>query len=190
MNSPENNIASSTRSVMGHAAHAGLPMGLYLTAVSMCLLGSLKVDVLPILMLPLVCGIPIVLYRLMKRTCTEDPSCCRVSSLWLMGIYTFIFGSLICALVSNLYIVFIEPGFVKDYIMMAIRDLESSPNAEAFASQIDLMHRAVEGHALPGSMQFVASMAWTTCFFGSLLSLITARVLTWRRASKRSGFPG
>ena len=160
-------------------------MGIYLSAMSLCLLGSLRIDFLSLLILPLVCALPVVLYRLMRAVFDAEPSCRRVSSLWLMGIYTFIFGSLICALVSDVYILTVEPGFVKDYIMRAIHDMEAQPDSAMFSSQIELMHRAVESRALPGCLQFIASMAWSTCFFGSLLSLFMAWLLMARSSYRR-----
>lgn len=153
-------------------------MGLYLTVISMCLLASLRVEVLPLLILPLLCGVPLVLWRILRRICDQEPAYRRLSPLWLAGIYTFIFGTLICCLISALYIVLAEPRFVSDYIAGALRALEGRPDAEAFGSQIDLMHRAIEGKVLPGSLQFVASMGWATCFFGSMLSLIEAFLLS------------
>lgn len=176
------------KSVFMYAAEVGVPMGLYLTAMSMCLLASLKFPGLPVLVLPLMCGVPVVLYFLMRRVRDTDERCRRVSSLWLMGIYTFIFGSLICALVSDLYVMFAEPHFVRDYVALALQELESAPDPSQFASQTDLLRSALNSHALPGNMQFIASMGWATCFAGSLLSLITAAILAPRRPRPVSGF--
>lgn len=185
MSSPENE--KKEKSVFLYAAEAGVPMGIYLTAMSMCLLASLRIDSLPLLLLPLLLGLPAVLYFLMRRVRDIDPRCRRVAPLWLMGIYTFIFGTLICVLVSDLYIMWAEPHFVTDYISRAIADMKSLPAAPQLSEQADLLQAALDSHALPSSMQFVASMGWATCFFGSMLSLLMAALLTFRAPGRLSG---
>ena len=87
-----------TKSVYKYAAEAGVPMGLYLTAMSACLLLSLRLPQLPVLMFPLLFGLPFFTAWLLRRIASDAPHYNKVSALWLAGIYTFIFGSLICCL--------------------------------------------------------------------------------------------
>lgn len=175
------NDMNRPRSAFSYAAHAGLPMGIYLSVLSLCVLASLRLDFLPMLILPLLIGVPVILFFMMRRTAADNPSLRRLSPLWLMGIYTFIFGSLICALVSNLYIMMVEPDFVARYLEQTIINMESLSDAGEFDAQISMMREALAKNTLPGSMQFVSTMAWSTCFFGSILSLLIAAILSVRR---------
>lgn len=169
------------KSIYKYAAEAGVPMGFYLTVMSACLLLSLRVPQLPALLPLLFMGLPFFTGMLLKRIATETPAYMKVSALWLAGIYTFIFGSLICCLLSALYLTFVEPGFITRYMQQAIDTISASPAAANYGQSIDVMQRAIDSHMLPSGLEFVVSMAWATCFAGSFISLAVALVLTRRR---------
>lgn len=166
------------RSIYKLAAEAGLPTGLYLSVMSGCLLMSIKMPSLPMLLLPLCIGFPFLLWIMMKKISKEEPSYSKFSSLWLGGIYTVIFGTLICMFLSSLYIVGIEPGFVGLYIQNAIATVEASPFAAEYQSTVALMQEALNAHILPSGLEFLTTMAWFTCFTGSILSLGIALIMS------------
>lgn len=166
------------KSVYKYAAEAGVPVGLYLTLMSACLLGSIKLPILPMMLLPLAIGFPFLLWIMLKRIGKEEPAYQKLSSLWLCGIYTVIFGTLICMLLSGLYVTFVEPSFVHSYMMNAIEAIEQSPMATDYESTTTLMKDAIAARILPTGMQFISSMAWFTCFIGSLISLGVAFIMT------------
>ena len=166
------------KSIYKYASEAGLPTGLYLTIMSACLLLSVKIPFLPMLTLPLAIGFPFLLLALMRKIKREEPSYSKFSSLWLGGIYTVIFGTLICMFLSALYLVFVEPGFVHQYVNNALLAVEESPFADQYESSVALMREAMEAHILPSGLEFLSSMAWLTCFIGSILSLIIALIMS------------
>ena len=166
------------KSIYKYASEAGLPAGLYLTLMSACLLMSVKIPALPLLILPLGIGFPFVLFNLMKRIAKSETSYSKFSSLWLGGIYTVIFGTLICMFLSALYITFVEPGFVHIYVDNALKAIESSPMADQYESSIILMREAMEARILPSGLEFLTTMAWFTCFIGSILSLMIAMIIS------------
>lgn len=172
-----------SKSVYKYSAESGLPVGLYLTAISFCFLLSLDVPFLPLLIMPLVFGFPFLLGWQVRRMAVAEPSYRKVSALWLCGIYSVIFGSMICALFSALYLVFVNPSFLEQYVVNALSVIEASPVAPEYADEITMMHRALDMRMIPGGMQFVASVGWLTCFAGSLLSLAIAFILSrsWQR---------
>lgn len=177
------------KSVYSYAAESGVPMGLYLTLMSACLLLSVRIPVIQTFLLPLLIGLPFLTFVLMRRMAVRNPSYRKISALWLSGIYTYIFGSLICTLLSSLYIIGVEPHFVVVYVENAISDMESSPLAAEYASQADMMRRAVDNHMLPTGLQFIASIAWGTCFLGSVLSLVIACIMGRpRKNTVKAGF--
>ncbi len=165
------------RSIYSYAAEAGLPVGLYLSIMSACLLMSLRIEALPMLLLPLAAGFPVMLGFIMRRISRDEPSYMKISALWLGGIYSVIFGTLICCLLSALYLMFVDPGFIHSYVGSAIESIESSPMASEYAATTALMREAMEAHILPTSMEFVITMGWFTCFAGSMLSLLLAVVI-------------
>lgn len=178
------------KSIYKYASEAGLPAGLYLTLMSACLLLSVKMPALPILLLPLALGFPVVLWFLMRRIIQAEPSYNKFSSLWLGGIYTVIFGTMICMFLSALYIVGIEPGFVHLYVSQALEAMEASPMASEYQATTTLIHEALEAHILPTGLEFITTIAWFTCFSGSIISLILAFIMsrTTKKAATRQ-FP-
>lgn len=175
------------KSIYKYAAEAGMPVGIYLSAMSACLLLSNKIPFLPTLLLPLAIGFPFVLWMTMKKIGQEQPSYQKFSTLWLGGIYTVIFGTLICMLFSGVYITFFEPGFVHNYVTNAIMTVEESSMAEDYQSTLILMRDAIEAKILPTGMQFITTMAWFTCFTGSILSLVISLLIT--KTGKKT-YPG
>lgn len=166
------------KSIYRYASEAGVPVGLYLTLMSACLLLSVKVAAAPLLILPLCIGFPFVLWFQIKKISREEPSYNKFSSLWLGGIYTVIFGTLICMFFSAIYIVFCEPNFVHLYVTNALDAIESSPMAGEYEASVAMMREAMEAHILPTGLQFLMTMAWTTCFVGSILSLFMALIMS------------
>lgn len=170
-----------TKSIYKYAAESGLPAGLYLTLMSGCFLLSVEVPSLQMLILPLAIGFPILMAVMMRRLCRREPSYMRTSALWLFGIYTVIFGTLICCLFTALYLVAVDPGFLGRYVATALAAMESSSAAGQYADTIDLMRRAMDSKLLPTPTEFVSTMGWLTCFAGSVLSLILALIITATR---------
>ncbi|MCH5227559.1 MAG: DUF4199 domain-containing protein [Muribaculaceae bacterium] len=166
------------KSIYKYASEAGLPAGLYLTLMSACMLLSIKVPALPVLILPLGIGFPILLWSLMKKISREEPAYNKFSSLWLGGIYTVIFGTMICMFLSALYIVLVEPSFVHLYVNNALIAVESSPLAGEYEASIEMMRKAIDAHVLPSGLEFLTTLAWFTCFCGSILSLFLALLMS------------
>ena len=175
------------KSIYKYASEAGLPAGLYLTVMSACLLLSVKFPGLPLVLFPLALGFPFILWMLMKRITREEPSYNKFSSLWLGGIYTVIFGTLICMFLSAIYIVVFEPGFVQLYVNNAIQAVESTPMADQYQQTITLMKEAMDAHLLPSGLEFLTTMAWFTCFAGSILSLVLSFIMvkTGKKVSRQ-----
>lgn len=171
-------MSQTRKSVYFYAAEDGIQFGLYLSILSFCLLGSVRVPQLPILIIPLVAGIPFILWRFMKKIWRRENNLHTVSAMWIGGISLFIFGSLVCGLVSATYILLLEPDFIINYVNQTVSTIENSTMAADYAIHTEMMHRGMEKHLLPTSMQFVLSMVWVTSFIGSVFSLLCAIVFT------------
>lgn len=161
-----------------------MPIGILLTAMSACMLMGLRYPALTSLILPLAIIFPVILWALLRQVARKEPDYLKVSALWLGGIYTIIFGTIICMLFSATYIFYVEPGFVYEYVTAAIASIESSPLRDEYAPTTALMREAIDARILPSGMEFVTTMGWTTCFFGSVLSLIIATIIVNTRKRK------
>lgn len=174
-----------TKSVYKYAAESGVPVGLYLICISTCFLLSLKVGLLQMLILPLVIGFPFLLGYRMKRLANMEPQYNRFYPLWLFGIYSVIFGTLICMLYSSLYLVFIDPSFISNYVAESIEGIKALPSSEHYEATIEVLQKAIDSHMLPSGTQFVTSMGWFTAFGGAMMSLVLALVISRMSAKKR-----
>ena len=171
-----------SKSVYKYAAEAGLPIGIYLIGMSACVLFSLSMPALPMLVPLLALGFPVLLGYYMKRLAKACPSYGKFSALWLFGIYSVIFGTLICSLFSALYLVVINPGFIASYVSTTLSTIEASPVAAEYVDMTTVMRSALESRRLPSGMQFVTTIGWFSCFVGSMLSMLLAGILS---ASKK-----
>lgn len=167
-------MRSNVNEVLKYASEKGILMGLYLTAMSACILLSLRWPGLPSLLVPLTACCPVWLWLLLRPMARNNSEDAAVSSLWLAGIYIFIFATLICGLLTASYLLFLHPGFIGEYMASSIAAVEASPMAPAFAEQVEVMRQAMDRHLLPSPMEFTISMMWATAFFGSIVSLIVA----------------
>lgn len=169
-----------SKSVYKYASEGGVPVGMCLTAMSACFLLSLRHDML-LLAIPLLgLLVPWLMVRTMRTMAEEEPSYGKFAPLWLCGIYTVIFGTLICSLLSGLWLSFVDPGFITAYVENAIEVMRQAPGTQ-YEQTVRVMEQALERHMLPNGMELVASLGWTTCFAGCLLSL----ALAWGVASRR-----
>lgn len=174
---------SSVKQLIKFASEQGIYMGLYMTLMSACIVLSTQYQSLPTWLVPLTVLCPFVLWRLIKPAIKEDIENAAIAPLWLTGIYIFIFGTLICGIITAAYLNFFHPTFVADYLQQSIHTVETSPLASTFAEQLDVMRDALARGAVPTFMEFVFTMMWTSAFFGSMLSLLvaTAMTLVYRR---------
>lgn len=175
------------KSVYKYAAEAGVPVGIYLTLISGCFLLSVKYEFLSMLIFPLVVVFPIVLGCFMRRLARVEPAYARFSPMWLFGIYSVLAGTLICSLFSALYLMFVDPNFMKVYVENAIATIEASPMAGEYSATVDMMRQAIDAHMLPSGLQLVTTMGWFTCFSGSILSLFLSLILSQRKPKERRG---
>lgn len=160
------------------ASKAGVPVGMMLTAMSACFIFSRQAPSLSIVMMLIFLSIPGFMTFKMRMVAREYPEFRKLAALWVYGIYSFIFGTLICALLTAGYLLLVEPGFLYNYMSETVEGLSRSPLATEYSEQITVMRRALEQNLVPSPMEFVISIGWATCFGGSVLSLPLAAIVS------------
>lgn len=173
------------RSVYSYAAESGAVMGLYLCLIASCFLFSMHAEVLSLFMFILIAGVPALLAARMRRMAAEVEAYARIAPLWLMGIYTFIFASLIAILFTTAILLFVEKGLLYRMAESGIEQLKANNADGSFSRQIELGNLALEKHLIPTPVDFSLTMAWGTSFVGSIISLVTAWLIV-RRGNKHS----
>ncbi|MGN0232165.1 MAG: DUF4199 domain-containing protein [Muribaculaceae bacterium] len=159
------------------AANDGLFLGLYLSAIFMASIFSTEVLVLGHIGLLMLLALPFVGIWAIVRFSRSCQGMAQLSVLWMYGILLFLYASLICAIVSYLYMQYIDPDLITNQINGTIEAVEKAPAAlnNDFIAQLKQLR---DSHMLPSPIQIAMTMLWGTSFFGSVLSLLTAIALS------------
>lgn len=164
------------KSLYRRAAEQGVPMGLVLSVMAVSIIYG---DVLPWLSWVaqmLVLSMPFYTWRLMRQYFVEEQGFPNFSSLWMMGILTYIYGSLLTSLVTWAVLQYMRPDYI--YLMadnlVQLYSSNPSPDARDMAS---LLRDLVASGSLPRPIELVMSAFWFTSFLGSLLSLVVAMIV-------------
>lgn len=157
-------------SVFSLAASSGIPVGLYLCLMSFCQMASVNSSSGNFVFMGMFLAFPFILYLFMKRMVRTHPAFSKMMAVWVYGIYTVIFGTLICALFTACYIYFIYPDFLSDMADQHLTLIKSHPRGTLSASTVSYFEDldAIYRHIPP--MQFVAAMGWATAFYGCVIS--------------------
>lgn len=153
-----------------------------LTAMSACMLLSVRMPVMPLALAGFVI-IPVYMVSRMRRIADQYVPYDRFTPLWLYGMYSLIFGTLICTLLSSLYVLWFEPDFINLYIDQTMATL-----AQGLDGDLKQLHEenlrtialARERHLLPSPLEFISSLGWSTAFFGSLATIPLALIAVRR----------
>lgn len=161
------------------AAFSGLYFGLYLTVLFFVNAYTQTVPLLGLVGLLLMLGVPFVVYRLLAKSYRLTEFKATYSELWLEGIVTFFFATLIVSAVSVIFMTWIYPGWLVDQFHIAIAQGEASdlPQLQNMAA---ILSEALAQHMLPSPIQLTLDMAWLVLFSGSMLSMLLAWVVRLR----------
>lgn len=159
-------------------------MGLYLIAMSACLVASVYTPFTLFLLALLVPGMPLLLYLQLRRMYREEPANRGFSAIWTAGIMITLCGSLICGLVTAAWLLTVQPDFMTLYMRQAIELAVQSGHQAQYGEEIAAMRAALDGGGVELSpMRFVFSMIWATVLAGSILSMLIAWLLRFRSLS-------
>ncbi len=167
-------MTEKRESIFKYAARCGLPMGAFLSVMSVAMVFSDRVPFLSIFVLTLLLGTPFLVYRLLRARYVSDNGITDFSSLWMIGILTFIYGSLICTAVTYALLQWLRPDFFYDMAQMVIDQYKKVPAA---SEMVDVLTKALDNGLLPSTIEFLFQMFWLTSFLGSLLSAIVTLVV-------------
>lgn len=168
-------------SIFKYAARCGLPMGAYLSVMSIAMIFTDKVPILSFVVLGMLLCTPFLVYRLLRNRYVADECTTDFSSLWMIGILTFIYGSLICTAVSYAVLHWLRPDFFYDMAQMVIDQYKDIPAA---SDMVDILTKAIDKGLLPSTLEFLFQMFWLTSFLGSVLSAIVTLVVRSRKPQR------
>lgn len=178
-------MSESYKSVYRMGAEDGLILGPLLAAAAICMGASIYY---PLLFFPTVIAlvaVPAAVYWFLARAYRSQPELSTFSALWLQGICSFFFGSLIMGLLVYGALRFFAPNFIYDQAEMVIEAYGSSPSPE-LGELVKGIERARDHHMLPSSADMTLELMYTVVFTGSILSMFLSLIV--RAAGSRKRF--
>ena len=168
------------KSIYRVGAEKGAWFGIYLSVLSIMLMYGFDSVLLMYASIALFLGIPGVAYFYIRKYHVSLHCMSQFSALWMLGILIFLFGSLICGVVTYVWMQYVEPTFIYDQVQMAIKLYESVPGENA-RMLTDILKQAVENHMLPSAIDIVIEMIMLTTFVGSIISMIISAIVRLKR---------
>ncbi len=169
-------------------ANSGVPMGVCLSVMfALWSLGMVSAapasNVLSMAALCVTLLAVVLLAWLQRRGYVADGGMTTFSGVWMHGIMTVIFGSLIAMVAGYVYMRWINPDFLGDlYTTMydkmrqMARDLPGKTGSQ-YAEMADTLKQMMDHGLMPTVMQLLSNVLWSVCFGGCILSLITAAIV-------------
>lgn len=156
-------------------ARAGLPVGLYMSAMFLLMVLMTRIPLMSYLLMCMMLCMPVLIYATMRTTVVRLRGNTTFSSLWMQGIMTFLFGSVVCGLLTMIYLKFIEPRFIIGMVQSCIDSCRALPGKE-YAELAGTLDNMIRAGVVPTAASFTISMFWFAMSSGSLLSLIVAGI--------------
>ena len=163
------------KSVYKQAAEYGIPMGLYMSTISLMTLYNDLVQVFSVIAMVMLFAGPVVIYRFQRRYFVEQGGMAEYAALWMLGIMMVIFGAIITGAVTYVVLQYVRPTYIYDQAQAVLDAYNALPEVRTQASQVlDVLQTMLEQNALPSAIELVFNMFWFVTFSGSVLSAITA----------------
>ncbi len=160
-------------SVYRRGAEDGLVFGIYLAVLIVSMMLSVHFVALSLVAMALAIGVPVLVYRYMRRGVAGHPDGGRFAETCMHGISLFFFGALIMGVVMYVYLHFFDDTYIVDNMRRAIIMLKQSGSADNIALAHKLQN-IIDHKLIPGVMQFVFTTIWFVVFTGSILSMLLA----------------
>ena len=173
---------SNPSDIFGRAARVGPVAGVYFTVLFLCAAYSGMHPLLSILALILLLSVPWLLYRRLSATAAAVVKV-RTVPLWTEGIYSFLFGGLIMALLVYMWLRFVDPGYVHNQLELAAQLMREYPQSASHELR-HAVEAVLEQGSLPGAIQMAMSLFWTVTFTGAVLSLPVAFIIAKIKSSR------
>lgn len=165
------------KSVYRQGADDGLKFGIFLSVLSILLFISVgKSAIASIPSLILIAAAPFVIFRYQRKYYNERNGLSTFSELWMYGMLMCIFGSLICGVVSFVYLKFLEPTLIYDQAKSVLELYESIPEMKN-SDFVEMLRIAINDNKLPSAIDYVMQMIWLTTFLGSITSMFLSLIV-------------
>lgn len=169
------------KSVFKCGAENGVVFGLYLSAIFFsCIYGGTSAFI-SFIQLLLFLAVPLVIFIFMMKYNNSHPATSSFSALWTLGTFTYLCGSLICGIITYVWLQYVTPDFIVEQAKTALATYEQLPELKNH-ELTGILRKAIEDNMLPSPIMVVFQLIWLTVSAGVVTSLILAPLA---RATKR-----
>ena len=170
----------------------GTYLGLYIILAYAITVLSVKINALSLIAMPLILGIPVIAYILIRRF--REANCKPFFPFpvsWMISILTFLFATMLSCMAAYLYLRFIDNGAFAaglmermDMIMLAsesaAQELTDAAQAEQYNSTMELLKQTVTWFCSLPASGMTKQLVQASLMWGNILSLIIAIITTKR----------
>lgn len=172
------NTEQQPKSVYRRGADDGFIFGVYLSL--MFIFQALAIvhnsTLLSLLTLIMMLAVPAVIYFFLRRAYIADGRRSSFSALWLQGICTFFFGSLLMAVTVYVYTRLVQPNFMPE-AFESLRQAYAMIDTDEAQQMVRWIENAQKHHLYPPASQLAVAFIWGAVFTGSILSMIISFVI-------------
>ena len=170
----------------------GTYFGLYIILAYAITVLSVKINALSLIAMPLILGIPVIAYILIRRF--REANCKPFFPFpvsWMISILTFLFATMLSCMAAYLYLRFIDNGAFAaglmermDMIMLAsesaAQELTDASQAEQYNSTMELLKQTVTWFCSLPASGMTKQLLQASLMWGNIISLIIG-LLTAKR---------
>lgn len=167
------------------AARDGVPMGLCLTVMALCIMNCDRWPWLGLAALLLMVAMVPLTGAFLRRTYEASGRTLTFSALWMQGIVMFLAAAIITTLTSYVFLRFARPDYFYAIAQQAADAAAASPYEQDRATA-HLLQRMIDDDMLPTQLQMAFLGFWTAAFGGAVLSAIVAAVV--RHTGRKRNF--
>lgn len=177
-------MTNGNHSPYRRGADDGFVFGIYLSVLYIAMALNLVVPYAGFVATILAIGVPVIIYKFLRRSYVKDYGTTPFASLWMQGIMIFLCGTLIMAFVAYIYMRWIDPDYLLNEVTRGIEIFGASDKAQEreFA---EILQKALDNNLIPSPIQLATQMITLGVFSGSLLSIIVSLLVQVRKVNTK-----
>ena len=170
----------------------GTNLGIYITLVYAITALTIKYTFLNLLAIPLLLGIPVVAFFLIKRF--RDQNCKPFFPFpvsWMLSILMFLFATVLSCMMAYLYLRFIDNGSLANNLMANVEMMRQASDAvtsgmtdpaqvENYNKTLDLMFQTITWFCSLSASGITKQLIQASLMWGNIMSLIIALITAKR----------
>ncbi len=170
----------------------GTKLGLYMILVYAMLMYTLRYSALSVLALPLLLGIPVVAYLVLRQYRNHTKLLIFPFPVaWILSVFMFLFATVLSGMTSYIYLRFIDHGMLAQSVLAYVELMNSNGQqalatmtdpvmAQQYRETIDMITQAGEWFAGLPSSGVAKQLMQSSLMWGNIISIIISLLLMKR----------